>query len=259
LLIECKQSQLPYIFFPSPGQVRLPNFPAVAGLRRDTIAIRTDDDASTWTLGVIRALGLADDPFQREPPFCSTFSKCVRKGPDLELSGSEAYSGLILPLIKAAQHFERAEHPVDTAWYFDAHLTVALGVLDAPMIAAASADGALTLTLLPWVRVMRHEYLEEPDRWNRNRLWAVEIVHKSFLAKYLTDHLLPFAHRFSERTLRHTTELATGEGFASGMGADFGGDNLEDRLRARPVASSITRAGLIAKNLIRLLRIKRRD
>lgn len=251
LLIECKQSQLPYVFFSSRSSPALIEFPVVAGLRSDIIEITSDDDPSTWSFGVIFALDLSNDPFQREPTYCNTFSKCVRKGADIELSGIDPYIGLVLPLIKGLQHFEVAEQPVQTAWYFDAHLVVGLGVLDAPMIAATTGNSGAALSFVPWVRVLRHEYLEEAKKWKRNRLWAIDVVHKDFLAKYLTAHVLPFAHRFSEKALRHATELATGQGFASGMGADSW-DNIESRLKPRSTTARLARTRAIGRNVLRL-------
>jgi hypothetical protein len=168
------------------------------------------------------------------------------------LSGTEAYSGLVLPLIKGIHHLRIAEQPVETAWYFDAHLVLALGVLDAPMIAVSIENGITVLTLIPWVRVLRHEYLEDAEQWERDHLWAVDVVHKDFLTTYLQAHVLPFAQRFSERVLRHTTELATGKGFVSGMGKDCWSP-IEGRLRPRPTIAPVNRTTLFFKNLIRLV------
>jgi hypothetical protein len=108
------------------------------------------------------------------------------------------------------------------------------------------------LTLLPWVRVVRHEYSERAPLWERNRLWAIDVVHKSFLNQFLTNHLLPFATEFSDRALRHQTELATGEGFIAGMGASSF-DGLEGRLRPRSVESRSKRTAIIANNFLRFL------
>ena len=112
LLIECKKSQLPYIFFLSRNAPYFLGFPIVAGLARDKIEITTDDDPSTWMLTVTDALGLESDAFLAEPAYCHTLSRCVRKGSELELSGSDAYNSLVLPLVKALHHFKSAVQPV---------------------------------------------------------------------------------------------------------------------------------------------------
>jgi len=249
LLIECKQSQLPYVFFLGRGRLRLLGFPAVAGLRQDKVVVTSDDDPSSWTYSIIHALDLHDDPFQREPPFCHTLSKCVRKGAEIELSGSDAYNGLVLPLIKAVHHFKGSQSPVETAWYFDSHLTLGVGVIDAPMIATTVDGAAPVLSAVPWVRVLRHEYHQEADRFERDQLWVVDVVHRDYFAKYLTEWVLPFAQRFGERVLRHATELATGEGFVKGMGADSW-SNIETRLEARSVKARAARGAAIGKRIL---------
>src|SRR4029077_15136999 len=63
LLIECKQSDLPFVFFLSSDKVVSHQFPAIAGLFKDTINITTDDDPSSWTMSVVDALDLSEDPF----------------------------------------------------------------------------------------------------------------------------------------------------------------------------------------------------
>ncbi|MGA2902682.1 MAG: hypothetical protein ABSD98_02545 [Candidatus Korobacteraceae bacterium] len=253
LIIECKHSNLPYVFFKTSDSVHLLRFPAVAGLPSDTVEITTDDDLSTWTIPIISVLGLSGHPFHQGPSYCSTFSKCVRKGGDLELSGADPYCCLVLPLIKAIHHFEVAEQPVKTAWYFDAHLVMAVGVLDASIITATQEKGGTVLTLAPWVRVLRHEYSEDYDHWERQRLSAIDIVHKDFLQAFLTTHLLPFSERFSERALRHQVELATGKGFISRMGTESW-DGLESRLGPRPMLASRTGTKNIATRLLGFLR-----
>lgn len=252
LLIECKQSPLPYVFFQTSAAPSLLDFPAVADLRKDEIIITSDDDPSTWTLPVIDVLDLNKHPFQVAPCFCYTFSKCVRKGPEIELSGSEAYNGLVLPLVKALQHFVRAESPVDTARYFDCHLTVGIAVLDASMVGVTVEAAGPALVALPWVRVLRHEYEKEAEHWDREQLRVLDVVHKDYLQTYLDAHLMPFATCFAERVLRHTKELATGFAFVRGMGAGSW-NHLENRMRPRSPRSRLSHASAIGRNILRFL------
>ncbi len=214
--------------------------------------IASDDDPSTWTYTVIHALDLDRHPFQATPGFCHTLSKCVRKGAEIELSGSEAYNGLVLPLVKALRHFVRAQFPVDTAWYFDCHLTVGIGVLDAPMVGVTSGPTGPALIALPWVRVLRHEYEEKGEHSEREQLRILDVVHKDYLQTYLAEHLMPFAACFAERVLRHTTELATGIAFVPRMGAD-GWYPVENRMQPRSGASRLSRASAIGRNILRIL------
>jgi hypothetical protein len=219
LLIECKQSQLPYVFFLARHPIYLSHFPLFAGLHHGEISLKTDDDPSTYNVGIPGALDLGFRPFLTEgPEFCSSFSKCVRKGSVLELSGSEPFLSLVSPLVKSLQHFQLAVEPPKTAVYFDLYLTLALAVIDAPMIGVHVQERKNELTFLPWVRTVRHEYFEASDRWERGRAFAVDIVHKDFLKTYVEQHLQPFAIEFADLALKHDKVLASGKGFASGMG-----------------------------------------
>ena len=155
MLIECKQSDLPYVFF-AGAKTLLQTFPVFAGLFSDKISISTDDSRSTWSCGLTEMLSLSKLPFVLdEPTFCMSFSKCVRKGKELELSGSELFQGLVLPMAKAMQHFNKHVAPPKTAHYHDCHLVLGVAVIDAPMVLAEIDADDCNLKLTPWVRVVR--------------------------------------------------------------------------------------------------------
>lgn len=253
LLIECKQSQLPYVFFESTSPEGMFDHPKITGLQNPTIRISSDDDPSTWTFTIIHALDLHKNAFQIAPICCNTFSKAARKGADLELSGTEAYSGLILPLIKALGHLSIAEAPPKTAWYFDAHLAVGIGVLDAPMIVARKQPSGTSLDLAPWVRVLRHEYSADGKLGERDQMWAIDVVHRDYLDEYLTLHLIPFAKDFATTVLAHTTEIATGEAFAAGMGANCL-DGIESRLKPARLTAVVKRTKAVGQNLMKAMK-----
>ena len=253
LLVECKQSALPYVFFLSPSKPWVPHFPLLAGLFKHALTITTDDDASSWEFSVLHALGLAFHPFiTKEPEYCMSFTKCVRKGSDVELSGSEAFHGLVLPILKAMYHFQTAESPPKTALYFDCHLCIGIGVLDASMIGVHVSEQSHDLTLLPWVRVVRHETDEIPDWHHRTRLFAIDIVHRDFLQDYIDKHLLPFAEEFSKLAIKHQQVLASGKAFVPGMGKGRW-HRIEQRLEPRKFHARVSRLKIIGTNLLRLL------
>ena len=232
LLVECKQSEMPYVFFLLPSEPWLGEFPIIAGLGRNDVEIATDDSRSTWVLSVLQALELDKHPFLLQPKYCHTLSKCIRKGKDLELSGAESYNSLILPVLKSLLHFKVTEKPPDTAVYFDGHLAVGIGVLNAPMVGVLVSDKSNHLALIPWVRVIRHEYFEDADWWQSSKLMAVDVVHKDFFQQYLQKHVLPFASHFAALTIKHQQLLATGKGFAVGM-EENGTRNIESRLHTK--------------------------
>lgn len=99
ILIECKQSDLPFVFFGSRHPPFLQNFPVLAGLKSNYILIFSDDDNSTWEISILEALGLRNHKFIEDVSFCNTFSKCVRSNKALDFSGDESYNSVIMPLI----------------------------------------------------------------------------------------------------------------------------------------------------------------
>lgn len=219
LLIECKQSELPYVFFLSPDKLRTSDYPYISGLFHKKITISTDDDNSTWTFPIIDALGLSEDNFLLDSaPNSMTFSKCARSGKDIALSGTESYSGLVLPLIKSMQHFDEAETPPKTAHYFDAHLPFSIGVIDGPMIGVTIEEKTHKSEFIPWVRVFRHESYEHDEWTERKKLFAIDIVHKEYFDTYLNSHLLPFAKKYAHLIIKHDDKIAEGKAFAKGMG-----------------------------------------
>ena len=219
LVIECKQSDLPYVFFLSDRHPRLPDFPTISGLKAKNVVITSDDDPSSWHIPPLGALGLDQHSFLSDSvPFCVTFSKCVRHGKKLTLSGSDPYQNLMLPILKAADHFDQTQIPPPTAHYFDGHLVIGVGVLDAPMVGVRLTDSGPNTELLPWVRVVRHEPTGEASKYTSSRVRGVEIVHKDYLNQYVDRHALPFAREFAQLVLKHPDVLADAKGFVPGMG-----------------------------------------
>lgn len=211
LLIECKQSELPYIFFLTPEQIRTFHYPNICGLPNKNIEVFTDDDPSSWSLPIINAFDLSEDSYLIDSvPNSMTFSKCVRKGKNLELSGSESYQSLILPLLRSLQYFEKVEAPVKSARYFDCHLPFAIGVLDSPMIGVSVNEKSHSTTLIPWVRVYKYESVDSGTD-ERSKLFAFDIIHKDYLDTFITKKLLPFIGKVSTLILKHEELIVKGK------------------------------------------------
>lgn len=238
LIIECKQSELPYVFFLSPDSIQTTNYPIFSGLFDKNISINSDDSNSTWNTPIIECLGQRHHDFlTKSAPSCMTFSKCVRKGKDIALSGTDAYQNLVMPLVKSLKHFDYVERPPKTALYFDSHITVGIGVVDAPMIGVKINGDNHETELLPWVRVSRHESYESEDWTERQEIFSIDIVHKDFFEKYLNDNLIPFADTLAGKVLKHHEVLASGKGFAKNMEKDSW-NNLEERLEKRSLGKA---------------------
>ena len=232
LIVECKQSDLPYVFFDSKPMAQA-QIARMAGLRKDQVIIKTDDDRSTWTYSTLHCLDLHRHPFLAEPPSCaSTLSKCVRNQSKLVMSGSDGYLNVVLPLMSALTYYIKVAKPPNTAFWFDARIVVGIAVLDAPMVTVEVDSGTNRMQLSPWVRVHRHETTNRKHFAEWGDLYALDFVHRSYFPTYLSNHLLPFSSSFADLALKHHHELASGTAFVSGMGENFY-DEVESRLLPR--------------------------
>jgi len=230
-IVECKQSDLPYVFFLSGSHPWLPDFPVISGLKTRDIVLTSDDDPSSWTFRPLHVLELDRHPFLTESvPFCMTFSKCVRKGKELFLSGSDPYQSLVFPIIKAVSHFDKVQSPPSTAYYFDCHMVIGLAILDAPMVGVRLTETGNVTEILPWVRIVRHQACDGENKAERSQILGIDVIHKDYLRTYVDQHVTPFAEEFSALALKHAHELADARGFAPSMGENSWTE-IESRLQ----------------------------
>jgi len=105
LLIECKRSRFPYIFFQRTTNQPIRHFPAIAGLPYGRVQIyEQNGNRMREEIGAV-ALGLNRHSFvDAGPPTCSAFCRANLNGKKVDLSGSETYNSIVLPLGKALDH-----------------------------------------------------------------------------------------------------------------------------------------------------------
>jgi hypothetical protein len=182
---------------------------------------------------------MAEHPFVAEPARVAlAFSKAARKSKDVVLSGTDPYQSLVLPLTKALGEYAKRVAPPKTAVYFDLALPIALAVIDGPMVLATVSPDGVTYELNPWIRVYRHDV--DPDaghKFDREKLYAIDCIHRAWLETYIKEHLHPFAAEFGTLALSHAEEIATGTGFIAGMNRDSHAE-LEKRLRPRRLSDA---------------------
>ncbi len=198
LLVECKRSDLPFIFFEAAVPRTPAEFPLVAGLRGRTPELHVTDVGST-TASVARFLGLHEFPFvSAGPPTCSSFTKSERKSKDLRLSGTVPFNQVIMPLASAVEHFMSIQKQIGSQTTVPVCLTHQICVLDGSMVLVRGGTDAPQLTLCPWVRVVRQEVAVERQHgfW---RHYVVDFVHRAYISTFVDDHFLPFAQQFAER------------------------------------------------------------
>jgi hypothetical protein len=216
LLVECKRSDLPYIFFKSAIPRPASSFPTIYGLSKSHIAVK-NPMGSYREVEPATCLGLQGLPFVASgPPLCTSLTKSARKGKRLELSGTVPFNRLMRPLAKALDHAARYYKGHDNQEIFYPDLALALCVLDAPMLVAEASPSSAKLTLTPWVRVVRQE--ARPDRDRSTTLYhTVDVVHRHFLQSFITEHALPFANIFKDRALQMEEILVKAEGVVNDL------------------------------------------
>jgi hypothetical protein len=188
LLVECKRSDLPFVFFAAAAP-RVPSeFPVVVGLRGRAPDIHVTGVGST-SAPAAQFLGLHDLPFVSSgPTTCSAFTRAERKGKELDLSGTVPFNQIVMPLISALKHFLGLQKAVCSQAKVPACLAHPICVLDAPMVLAQRDPETPQLALCPWVRVVRQEAIREEDRgfW---RDYVIDFVHRGYLTTFVHQHL----------------------------------------------------------------------
>lgn len=148
------------------------------------------------------------------PPKCAAFIKAVPKGKKVDLSGTEPFNSLVLPITKALDHAAALykENGVPE-WLFPT-LILCVSVVDAPMLMVDDPTSPNNPVLLPWVRIVR----QEANPSDKNRLWSrpwyryysIDVVYAEFFAKYVSEHVLPFAQSYAERAVEKAEVLLHG-------------------------------------------------
>ncbi|MFM9444902.1 hypothetical protein [Streptomyces acidiscabies] len=209
LIVECKQSSLPYMFFlrDHPLSATM-NFPELGGMREGSMSLffgSDDFDAEKerkdrfpgYGISYHDALHFMDIPFFRGQmcPLAISLSKAAwRKGGSLELTGEDAYRSLTLPIFKAMDHLTTLvrpgeEEPEGERRFMNLRFVLGLAVLRAPMVAVSRDSSDEALKNIPWVRMSRLEPAPL-SRGGRSRtegnVRLYDIVHEDFLDQYLT-------------------------------------------------------------------------
>ena len=219
LLIECKQSELPYLFFQTEALGPASVFPRIAGLRKRAIKITSDDDPSSWRYSPQTCLGIEQHPFAVSPPaFCRTFAKLARKGKSFEATGTDAYVSSVLPLVKATHYLSKAASPGPLVRHFDCRALLAICVLDAPMVLVGSGADPHSTSFVQWVRLVRDEPRERSPL-SVPETFTVDFVHREFFTAYVADWVRPYSADFARRVEANETVLAECRAFVPNMGS----------------------------------------
>ena len=124
----------------------------------------------------------------------------LRKGKEIELSGTDPFNGIILPLVKALEYANKMYKPRGHV-RVDPTLLLCICVLDAPMLLVESPTRASDPILTPWVRITRIQASLEPHR-HPYQFYAIDMIHVDSLESIVVNHVMPFSEEFSNRALR---------------------------------------------------------
>jgi len=207
LMIECKRSRHPYVFFRSMASRNIPDFPRVVGIPGGRISIKETgtnrgSEVSPWVAFDVHKLPFVDPG----PPKCATFAKATPSGKKVELTGADPFNSLILPLSKALDHAVQSRGVATGATIAFPTLMLLVSVLDAPMLLVDEPEKATEPVLCPWVRIFREEARTTThpwdSPWDRSRYYTIDAVHSGFFETFLVQHLLPFAQEFAARYMK---------------------------------------------------------
>lgn len=209
LLIECKQSALPYVLFGSAIQRVAAAFPAVIGFssrhfrHQVATAYREVEPAQFF-----RSI---DFPFVFDgPPLVASFSRAERRGKAFELSGETPYRNTVLPLVSALQGLrESRSRRISPGDYVFPAITVCLAVIDAPLVLARGTPESPELSTISCARVVRQEVAVDRGKWERVH-YTIDVVSRSFLQEYIDKHLIPFAEGLAARMCEAPEVTASG-------------------------------------------------
>ena len=234
LLIECKRSDLPFVFFQAAIQA-LPRreYPKLDGFRTTRFEVHKPDGSGYLEATAAEFLVIREFPFVAQgPPVCRAFVKADRKGKEskdsgefpeiqrikaVDLSGELPYRSVIMPLVSAYQHWARMRHVEgDQARYYPS-LTLMVCVFDAPMVLVSGPPEQPTLQMQPWVRVVRQESFLD-HRWVSYRHFVIDCVHVDYLRTFVDDHVRPFGTQVATRIEEAKPLLSVGRATGRGSG-----------------------------------------
>ncbi|MBW3569560.1 MAG: hypothetical protein KY467_00515 [Gemmatimonadetes bacterium] len=187
LLIECKRSTKPFIFFKTVTDRQLPGI-QISGIG-GRLELKDERGRTRIETPVAEMLGLEDlEWFSTATPVVTSFAVAHPKGKSpVELSGTEAYNGAVLPLCKALD-FARSRAPDgDRKSFIYPTVHIPVLVLDAPMLLVEDPSHADDPLLVPRLRILRHEASAENKAWARDRIYQIEVVHLAHLDRFIEE------------------------------------------------------------------------
>ena len=199
LLVECKSSVHPYVFFQNAINDEF-QFPTLVGVPHVTITKRGDASHSRYQERTPNSiLALHDSPFGKQPPIASAFTKAIAKGDKFNVSGNDPFNSIVMPLVKSLDHASGIyDAAVENGMIYPT-LLLAVCVLDAPMVLVSNPSDGQKPSLTPWVRILRREAKSGRYGGIEQFEYIVDIVHRGFMADYFDSHVEQFLDLYRTR------------------------------------------------------------
>lgn len=209
LLIECKRSELPYVFFSSAIRYLPPTFPTIVGFKNSRFELHRP--RMSREVSAAEFLKCSEIAFMETPTIVSAFSRVERKGKELELSGTVPYNSVVLPLASALGHYCEMWSHVSEQERYSPTITLCVCIVDAAMIVVGGTPEQPQLKGEPWIRIVRQEAAKDGTWWKR-RHYVVDVVNRRFLPRYVSDHLVPMAEEIAARMIQREDLVIAGKG-----------------------------------------------
>lgn len=225
LFVECKHSELPYVFFLRDGG-RNTSVPRIWGFPHEHIKYgksidRLNIDTPTTDFVADHGQDYADGM-----PVAVSVSKAHRKGGGLELSGEEVFRSLTLPVLKAVDYF-RDQTISESKLYRDIRFLAPIVVLEAPIVGVRLIDGEPTVEALNAVRLSVTRPRAESKRYEgSNQVLGVDFVGVDFMDEYVRS-MIDRIRIVAERIDRFAPTIMTGK-------AIYGPDGLKSVSTGEP-------------------------
>ena len=210
MLIECKSSVHPYVFFQNSVKRSFP-FPTICGLRPVKIQQRVGRENTSQECKAANILGLDDTTFGKTPPICSAFTQAIAKGNKVHVSGTDPFNSIVMPLVKATDHAMSlyGTLPSNQDKKLFPTLILNICVIDAPMIVVGNPDNGQSVRLEPWVRILRQE--AKPNRnYIRYEHYVVDVVHRGYLKPFFNTRIEEFFDMYQKRVCEKSDIFRSG-------------------------------------------------
>lgn len=212
LLVECKSSIHPYVFFQNAVHNSY-HFPKCTGLKNVQVAKRGDSAISKYQeCHPTKVLGLNESEFATTPIVCSAFTQAIAHGDKVNVSGSDPFNSIVMPLVKSVDHasslYQISDAGRDGVLY--PTLLLAVCVMDAPMIVVANPDDKQSISLTPWVRIFRQEARLNQHKEIRHAEYVIDFVHRGFMSEFFRIHVEKFLSAYRERLVESAGILLGG-------------------------------------------------